>query len=120
MGALSTLVAASATFCAVPLVVTARGTHAALSARRDEPAPSDATPSVEPIRYLDAGPPQVEIYGFRHQDVVIDVYRGWTGTVHHTRKISSTGAAVVRWHGSFAESPLRDVAHALQLTARRR
>ena len=64
-------------------------------------------------------PPFVTIFGFEHQDVVRDVWLGWTGTVIHTRKIGSDGGAVVRWANSFAQTPLGDVAHRLALVQRR-
>lgn len=116
---LTKIVVATATVAVAPVVATVRGVQAAVEATHvDEPQLTPAP--VQPTRYLDPGPPQVEICGFRHQDVVRDVYRGWTGTVHHGRKITRDGDAVVRWSGSFAESPLRDVAHVLELIQRRR
>ena len=69
-----------------------------------------ASPLAPPV------PPRVYVHGYAHLDVVRHAC-GWTGTVHHDRR--ALGAARVRWHGSFAEDDLGDVAPQLRLVARR-
>lgn len=94
----------------------AKATGAAVEAHQERQARQMPTPVPDPA----LGPPRVSVYGFCHQDVVRDVYTGWTGTVLHSRKIgSSTDLARVRWSSSLASTPLVDVAPRLALLQRR-
>lgn len=115
--AVASAVSAAATLGIAPVVVAVGAVRAARRADA-APTPTRATsPRVQSRRA--PAPHQVAIFGFLHQDVVFDVWTGATGTVLHSRVIDASGGAAVRWHRSFAQTPLADVAGRLALVNRR-
>jgi len=83
-----------------------------------ERATATPEPPAAPPQYH-AGPPLVAVDGWLHQDVVRDVYTGWTGTVLHSRKIGTGSLARVRWSNTFASTPLEEVSSRLVLVSRK-
>lgn len=108
----TTALAATATLLVAPAVAVASAARTTRDVRPRAVEPRRAQPRTP-------APLQVAIFGYLHQDVVIDVRTGAVGTINHSRVISAEGDAAVRWHQSFAQTPLRDVAHRLALVNRR-